>query len=67
MLLNFRLPLNPVEKFHYLYGFFLWLQTVWILISWLHQKPADLDLHSFQKTVLIKDRVLKKSYVLLLG
>ena len=24
---------------------------MWILISWLHQKPADLDLHSFQKTV----------------
>ena len=22
------------------------LKTVWILISWLHQKPADLDLHS---------------------
>ena len=22
---------------------------MWILISWLHQKPADLDLHCFQK------------------
>ena len=21
------------------------LKTVWLLISWLHQKPADLDLH----------------------
>ena len=24
---------------------------VWILISWLHQKPADLDPHYFQKKV----------------
>ena len=24
------------------------LKTVWILISWLFQKPADLDLHCFQ-------------------
>ena len=23
---------------------------MWILISWLHQKPADLDLHCFQNT-----------------
>ena len=23
---------------------------MWILISWLHQKPADLDLPSFQNT-----------------
>ena len=22
---------------------------MWILISWIHQKPADLDLHCFQK------------------
>ena len=29
------------------------LNTVWILISWLLQKPADLDLHSFQKTIYI--------------
>ena len=25
------------------------MKTVWILISWLHQKPADLDLQCFQK------------------
>ena len=25
------------------------LKTMWILISWLLQKPADLDLHSFQE------------------
>ena len=25
------------------------LKTVWILISWLLQKPADLDLHCFQE------------------
>ena len=25
------------------------VKKVWILISWLHQKPADLDLHCFQK------------------
>ena len=25
------------------------LKTVWILISWLLMKPADLDLHCFQK------------------
>ena len=24
-------------------------KTVWILIRWLHQKPADLDLNCFQK------------------
>ena len=24
---------------------------MWILISWLHQKPADLDLHCFQKEI----------------
>ena len=27
----------------------VWLKKVWILISWLHQKPADLDLHFFYK------------------
>ena len=26
-------------------------EKVWILISWLHQKPADLDLHCFQKSI----------------
>ena len=29
-------------------------KTVWILISWLHQKPADLDLHCFKKSLLEK-------------
>ena len=24
-------------------------KTVWIQVSWLHQKPADLELHCFQK------------------
>ena len=26
-------------------------KTVWILIRWLHQKPADLDLQCFQKRI----------------
>ena len=26
-------------------------KTVWLQISWHHQKPADLDLHCFQKRV----------------
>ena len=26
------------------------LKTVWILISWLLQKPADLDLHCLQES-----------------
>ena len=26
-------------------------KTVWILIIWLHQKPADLDLQCFQKRI----------------
>ena len=26
-------------------------EKVWILISWLQQKPADLDLHFFQKSI----------------
>ena len=34
--------------------------TVWILISWRHEKPADLDLHCFLKRVLSFE---KKSYV----
>ena len=32
---------------------------MWILISWLHQKPADLDLHCFQQKVY----KVEKSYV----
>ena len=27
-------------------------KTVWILIRWLHQKPADPDLHHFQKRII---------------
>ena len=27
------------------------MKTVWILISWLHQKPAYLDLHCFLKRI----------------
>ena len=27
------------------------MKKVWLLISWLHQKTADLDLHCFQKRV----------------
>ena len=26
------------------------LKTVWILISWLHQKPADLEQHCLQES-----------------
>ena len=26
-------------------------KTVWILISWLHEKPADLELQCFQKRI----------------
>ena len=26
------------------------LKTVWILISWLLKKPADLDIHCFQES-----------------
>ena len=29
-------------------------KTVWILIRWLHQKPADLDLQCFKKNTHIK-------------
>ena len=32
----------------------MWIENSVDLISWLHQKPADLDLHCFQK--------LKKSF-----
>ena len=28
------------------------LKTVWILISWLLKKPADLDLHCLQKELI---------------
>ena len=27
------------------------LETVWIMISWLLQKPADLDLHCLQELI----------------
>ena len=29
-------------------------KTVWILISWLLRKPADLDLHCFKKEYIEK-------------
>ena len=29
-------------------------EKVWIVISWLHQKPADLDLHCFLNIILTK-------------
>ena len=32
------------------------LKTVWILISWLLQKPADLDLHCFQEKPADQDQ-----------
>ena len=32
---------------------------MWILISWLHQKPADLDLHCFGVVVFTQ---MSKSY-----
>ena len=32
---------------HYEYKFMVWTKKVWTLISWFHQKPADLDLHCF--------------------
>ena len=42
-----------ISYFHILINYYeltyLALKTVWILISWLLQKPADLDLHCFQK------------------
>ena len=28
-------------------------KTVWFLIRWLHQKPADLDLHCFLKRIYL--------------
>ena len=32
------------------------VETVWILISWLLMKPADLDLHCFQKRYSILEK-----------
>ena len=32
---------------HYQYSFMVGIKKVWILISWLHRKPAYLDLHCF--------------------
>ena len=40
---------------------------MWILISWLHKKPADLDLHCFQKRVYrISKKVCTWLFVLIL-
>ena len=59
---NFNsLVLGQVQNFHkvnFLYFIFrliimsshVALKTVWILISWLLQKPADLDLHCLQES-----------------
>ena len=32
------------------YEFTFCIETVWILISWLLKKPADLDLHCLQES-----------------
>ena len=29
----------------------MWMKKVWILISWLHQKLADLNQHCFQERI----------------
>ena len=34
-------------------------KTVWILISWLLQKPADLDLHCFQLSLYLVSNCFK--------
>ena len=34
------------------------LKTVWILISWLLQKPADPDLHSLQESLYLHGFIL---------
>ena len=38
----------------------MWMKTVWILISWLHQKPADLNPHCFQKRGMYFLKVMAK-------
>ena len=46
---NFWFPLWLICN---IYGFIPWIEiwkTVWILISWLLMKPADLDPHCFSK------------------
>ena len=46
-------------------GFTVTLFSIWvhcvdekvqIQISWLHQKPADLDLHCFKKNLILKSK-----------
>ena len=37
------------------------LETVWILIGWLHQKPADLDLHCLQESWYLVSYCFDKS------
>ena len=53
---NFNLlVLGQVQNLYNVNNFFIMsshvaLKTVWILISWLLQKPADLDLHCLQES-----------------
>ena len=37
-------------------------KTVWILISWLLQKPADLDLHCFQLGLYLFSYCFQKKF-----
>ena len=49
------------------------LKTLWILISWLLQKPADLDLHCLQESLYLvlyyfpKSKLLKHRKVICFG
>ena len=62
--------INKVNAFLYL---ILWLliimsshlalKTVWILFSWLHQKPADLDLHCLQEKPADQDPYCKQELI----
>ena len=40
-------PVN-LQHFSFKHVFSTRVETVWILIRWLHQKPSDLDPHGFQ-------------------
>ena len=46
-LMNFLFSVNVVMQSHkqYCMDSFCGRKVMWILISWLHQKPADLDQH----------------------
>ena len=41
-------------------------KTVWILIRWLHQRPADLDLHCFLKFISMFSRTIELRIILFL-